>query len=161
MLANRQGLTVVSTRRSPAGAGRLLGMRVDHVIIDDGAVAPKLRGILPAATDPARELLGARKLRHTLRALKVQGVAWFTGMLSNSWCREVYRVGYLPCGVWVTAYSGEAADLPAVAVADYRAAAAADPGLIPLDRVFGVDRSAQVDDYLERVGATGQIVVLS
>lgn len=63
--------------------------------------------------------------------------------------------------MWVTAYSGEAADLAAVAVADYPAAAAADPGLIQLDRVFGVDRSAQVDDYLERVGATGQIVVLS
>jgi hypothetical protein len=135
-------------------------MRVDHVIIDDGAVAPKLPGMLSAA-DPARELLGARKLRHTLRALKVQGVAWFTGMLSNSWCRQVYRVGYLPCGAWVTAYSGEAADLPAVAVADYRAAATADPRLIPLDRVFGVDRSAEADDYLERVGATGQIVVLS
>ena len=63
--------------------------------------------------------------------------------------------------MWVTAYSGEAADLAAVAVADYPAAAAADPGLIQLDRVFGVDRSAQVDDYLERVGETGQIVVRS
>ena len=45
--------------------------------------------------------------------------------------------------MWVTAYSGEAADLAAVAVADYPAAAAADPGLIQQDRVFGVDRSAQ------------------
>ena len=61
----------------------------------------------------------------------------------------------------VTAYSGEAADLPAAAVTDNLAAAAADPELIPLDRVFEVDRSADADDYLERVGATGQIVVLS
>lgn len=161
VLAKRRGLTVVSTTRSATKAERLREIGVDHVIIDDGAVAPRLREILPGGVDVALELVGAPTLRDTLRTLKVHGVACFTGMLSNSWIVEdFYPIDYLPPGVRLTAYSGEAADLPSDVLEDYLAAAAHDHRLIPLDRVFALDQIAAAHEHMEQNRAAGKIVVL-
>jgi NADPH2:quinone reductase len=161
VLAKRLGLTVVSTTRSAAKADRLRQIGVDHVIIDDGEVAPKLRQIMPGGVDLALELVGAPTLRDTLRTVKVHGVACFTGMLSNSWVvQDFYPIDYLPSGVRLTAYSGEAADLPSEVLQDYLAAAAQDHRLIPLDRVFPLDQIGAAHDYMEQNRATGKIVVV-
>jgi NADPH:quinone reductase len=161
VLAKRQGLTVVSTTRSRAKAERLLEIGVDHVLIDDGEVEPKLRAILPSGVDVALELVGAPTLRDTLRTLKVHGVACFTGMLSNSWVvDDFYPIDYLPRGVRLTAYSGDAADLPSEVLDDFLAAAAQDHRLIPLDRVFPLDQIAAAHEYMEQNRATGKIVVV-
>lgn len=161
VLAKRNGLQVISTTRSPAKVARLKAIGVDHVILDDGEVAPKLRQVLPAGADVALELVGAPTLRDTLRTLKVHGVACFTGMLSNSWVVEdFYPIDYLPQGVRLTAYSGNAADLPTQVLDDYLAAAVLDPELIPLDRVFPLDQIGAAHDYMEHDLATGKIVVV-
>ena len=161
VLAKRMGLVVVSTTRSPAKVARLREVGVDHIIIDDGEVAPKLRQILPAGADVALELVGAPTLRDTLGALRVHGVACFTGMLSNSWVvKDFYPIDYLPQGVRLTAYSGNSADLPSRVLDDYLTAAALDPGLIPLDRVFPLDQIGAAHDYMEQNLATGKIVVV-
>jgi NADPH2:quinone reductase len=161
VLAKRMGLTVVSTTRSAAKVEKLREIGVDHVIVDDGVVAPKLLKICPAGADVALELVGAPTLHDTLRTLKVHGVACFTGMLSNSWVVEdFYPIDYLPQGVRLTAYSGNAADLPPQVLDDYLEAAALDPGLIPLDRVFPLDQIRAAHDYMERDLATGKIVVV-
>ena len=120
-----------------------------------------MRQIIPAGVDLALELVGAPTLRDTLRTLKVHGVACFTGMLSNSWVVEdFYPIDYLPQGVRLTAYSGDAADLPSGALEDYLAAAADDHRLIPLDRAFPLDQIAAAHDYMEQNRATGKIVVV-
>ncbi|WP_029137479.1 zinc-binding alcohol dehydrogenase family protein [Nakamurella lactea] len=161
VLAKRQGLTVISTTRSPAKADRLREIGVDHVLVDDGAVAPRLREILPAGADLALELVGAPTLSDTLRTLKVHGVACFTGMLSNSWIVEnFYPNAYLPSGVRLTSYSGGSADLPAEVLRDYLAAAELDRRLIPLDRVFALDQIAEAHEYMEQNRATGKLVVV-
>jgi NADPH2:quinone reductase len=161
VLAKRMGLVVVSTTRSPAKVARLREIGVDHIILDDGEVAPQLRRILPAGADVALELVGAPTLRDTLGTLKVHGVACFTGMLSNSWVVEdFYPIDYLPQGVRLTAYTGNSADLPPQVLDEYLAAAALDPGLIPLDRVFPLDQIGAAHDYMEQNLATGKIVVV-
>jgi NADPH:quinone reductase-like Zn-dependent oxidoreductase len=160
VLAKRRGLTVVSTTRNAAKADRLRDIGVDHVVIDDGVVAPKVRKILPDGADLALELVGAPTLRDTLRTLAPRGIACFTGMLSNAWVvDDFYPIDYLPNGVRLTAYSGEAADLPGALLQDYLAAAALDPRLIPLDRVFTLDQIADAHEYMEQNRATGKIVV--
>jgi hypothetical protein len=49
----------------------------------------------------------------TLRATRVYGTVCFTGMLSNEWTVRLLPIDYLPQGVRLTAYSGEAGNLPA------------------------------------------------
>jgi NADPH:quinone reductase len=161
VLAKRQGLTVVSTTRSSAKAERLHEIGVDHVIIDDGAVAPQVRQLVPGGVDLALELVGAPTLRDTLRTLRIHGVACFTGMLSNSWVVEdFYPIDYIPTGVRLTAYSGEATDLPGEVLQDYLDSAAQDHRLIPLDRVFSLDQIGAAHEYMEQDRATGKIVVI-
>ena len=161
ILAKQRGLTVLSTTRAPAKADRLRQIGVDHVVIDDGAVATTVREILPEGADLALELVGAPRLRDTLRSLKVHGVACFTGMLSNSWViEEFYPIDFIPQGVRLTAYSGDATNLTAQVLQDYLTAAAADRSLIPLDRVFPMEEIAAAHAYMEQDRAAGKIVLI-
>jgi NADPH:quinone reductase len=161
VLAKRRGLTVISTTRSPAKEGRLRSIGVDHVVVDDGAVAATVRSIVPEGVDAALELVGAPTLRDTLRTLRVHGIACVTGMLSNSWVvPNFYPIDFLPNGVRLTAYSGESGDLPADVLADYLEAAAEDHALIPLDRAFPLDQVAQAHDHMEQNRATGKLVLV-
>lgn len=161
ILAKKQGLTVLSTTRAPAKVERLRMIGVDHVLIDDGTVAPQVRTILPEGADLALELVGAPTLRDTLNALRVHGVACFTGMLSNSWVvDDFYPIDFIPAGVRLTAYSGDAADLPPQVLQDYLDAAAADRSLVPLDRVFPIEEIAEAHAHMEHDRATGKIVVI-
>ncbi|WP_242652924.1 zinc-binding alcohol dehydrogenase family protein [Intrasporangium flavum] len=161
ILAKQRGLTVISTTRTPAKAERLRQIGVDHVVIDHGTVAPAVREILPAGADLALELVGAPTLRDTLLSLRTHGVACFTGMLSNAWVIEsFYPIDFLPAGVRLTAYSGDASDLTSEVLQDYLDAAAADRGIIPLDRVFALEEIGAAHDHMEGNRATGKIVVV-
>lgn len=161
VLAKQRGLTVVSTTRSSAKSSRLREIGVDHVIIDDGRIAERVREILPPGVDLALELVGAPTLRDTLQSLKVHGVACFTGMLSNSWVIEgFYPIEYLPRGVRLTAYGGDATDLTAEVLADFLEAAGRDRSLIPLDRTFSLDEVSDAHAYMEDNRAVGKLVVV-
>jgi len=113
-LAKDLGAVVLATTRQPERAAALLAHGVDHVIIDDGQVARAARAIAPQGVDAAMELVGTPTLPDTLRAARVHGTVCFTGMLSNRWTvDEFYPIDYLPRGVRLTAYAGDAGDLPA------------------------------------------------
>jgi NADPH2:quinone reductase len=161
ILAKNRGLTVLSTTRSASKAERLREIGVDHVIVDDGEVAAKVRASFPNGVDLALELVGAPTLRDTLHALRVHGTACFTGMLSNSWIvPDFYPIDYLPRGVRLTAYSGDATDLPSEVLEAFLAAAAKDPRLIPLDRTFALTEIAAAHAHMEEGRASGKIVVI-
>ncbi len=73
-----------------------------------------MRDLTGGGVEGAVELVGAPTLRDTLRATRSGGTVCFTGMLSDEWILpDFYPMDWLPNGVRLTAYSGEAADLPA------------------------------------------------
>ena len=109
ILAKRLGARVFSTTRSANRSQALHDVGVDHVIVDDGHVAEKVRDILPEGVNGAIELVGAPTLRDTLRACRSGGTTCFTGMLSNQWIvPEFYPIDFIPTGVRLTAYGGDA-----------------------------------------------------
>lgn len=161
LFAKEHGLTVLSTTRQPERAAALTAIGVDHVIVDDGAVADKVRAILPAGVNLALELVGAPTLPDTLAATAVHGVVCFTGMLSNQWIvHDFYPIAYLPRGVRLTAYSGEAADLPAQVLQWFLDAVAAGRWKMPIYRTYTLDEIALAHADMEANRATGKIVVL-
>ncbi|MFD6161783.1 zinc-binding alcohol dehydrogenase family protein [Nocardia sp. NPDC060256] len=160
ILAKQRDMTVFATTRNPAKADALKQLGVDHVLIDTGTVADQVRRISPAGVDTALELVGTPTLPDTLRATRIQGVVCFTGMLSNEWIVEnFYPLGYLPQGVRLTAYGGDASDLPADVLQDFLDAAADGRITIPIDRVFTLDQIQEAHGYMESGGATGKLVV--
>ena len=162
VLAKARGLTVVSTTRRPDRAETLRAIGVDHPVIDDGEIAAAVRAIVPGGVDAALELVGTNTLPDTLRATRVHGVVCFTGMLSNQWTvPDFYPIGYLPNGVRLTAYGGEASDLPAGVLQSFLDDVAAGRLSVPIDRVYALDEIRAAHADMEAGRAAGKLVVLT
>lgn len=161
ILAGQRGMTVLSTTRNPRKAAALSAIGVDHVLVDDGDVARQVRAILPEGVDTALELVGTPTLPDTLRATRVHGVVCFSGMLSNAWTvPDFYPIGYLPRGVRLTAYAGEATDLPASVLQRYLDGVAAGQTILPVDRVYGFEQIAEAHTDMEQGATVGKLVVV-
>jgi NADPH2:quinone reductase len=160
VLAKQIGMTVLSTTRNHAKADALKKVGVDHVIIDAGSVAGEVRRVIPAGVDAALELIGTPTLPDTLRATRVHGVVCFTGMLSDEWTvKDFYPIEYIPRGVRLTAYGGEAADLPAPVLQGFINLVQAGRVNVPIGRVYGLDQIAEAHAAMEAGTMTGKLVV--
>ena len=99
VLARRLDMIVLSTTRNPGKIEALRRIGADHVLIDDGPIADRVRDILPGGVDTAIELIGTPTLPDTLAATRLHGVVCFTGMLSNVWTvSDFYPIDYIPPG---------------------------------------------------------------
>jgi NADPH:quinone reductase-like Zn-dependent oxidoreductase len=162
VLARRVDMIVLSTTRNPAKTEALRRIGADHVLIDDGKIADRVRDIAPEGVDTALELVGTPTLPDTLAATKVHGVVCFTGMLSNVWTvSDFYPIDYIPRGVRLTAYTGGASDLPARILQDFLDAVAAGEAVVPLHGVYHLDEIREAHAEMEAGSATGKLVVLT
>jgi len=160
VLAKQRGMTVLSTTRSPAKSAALTGVGADHVLIDDGHVARQVRQLLPDGADAALELIGTPTLPDTLRSVRVHGVVCFTGMLSNQWTvRDFYPIEYLPRGVRLAAYGGEAADLPPQLLQGFLDSVAAGAAVVPIGHVYHFDEIVEAHRAMEGNQVSGKLVV--
>ena len=113
-LARDTGATVLATTRQRHRLDEVAAHGVQHPILDDGTVAEQVGRIVPGGVHAALELVGTPTLPDTLAATRVHDTVCFAGMLANEWTvPDFYPIGYLPSGVRLTAYRGDAADLPA------------------------------------------------
>jgi NADPH2:quinone reductase len=160
-LGSMRGMTVFSTTRNPDSRELLESAGATHVIIDDGHVAATVREIEPRGVDGAVELVGVNVMRDTLRAVRTGGTVCFTGMLSDQWTiSEFYPMDWLPNGVRLTAYSGEASDLTQRELQGFLDAVEAGHARVPIGRTFALDEIVQAHTLMESGTAGGKIVVL-
>ncbi len=161
-LASLRGMTVLSTTRNSSSRKLLEEAGVDHALIDDGEVSAQVRRIVPKGVDGAVELVGVNVLRDTLRSVRTGGTVYFTGMLSDQWTiPEFYPMDWLPNGVRLTAYSGEATDLTQAELQGFLDAVAAGHARVPIGRVYRMDEIQQAHTDMERGVAGGKLVVLA
>jgi len=96
-----------------------------------------VRELYPAGVDAALDLVGTPTLPDTLRAVRVHGTACFGGSLSGQWTvRDFSPNEYLPKGVRLAGYFGDAADLPRETFQEFLDAVAAGQLTFPVDRVY-------------------------
>jgi NADPH2:quinone reductase len=160
VLAKRRGMTVLATTRNPEKAAALREIGVDHVVIDDGQVALRTREILPDGVEKALELVGTPTLPDTLRATQMHGVVCFTGMLSNEWTvHDFYPIEYLPRGVRLSAYGGDASDLPPAVLQQFLDDVAEGRAHVPLAHVYGLTEIVEAHAAMEGGSGAGKLVV--
>jgi NADPH2:quinone reductase len=160
VLARQRNMTVLATTRHPAKRAALADIGVDHVLIDDGHIARQVYAVLGHGADAALELVGTPTLPDTLRAVRVHGVVCFTGMLSNQWTvRDFYPIDYIPRGVRLTSYGGDAHDLPPDVLQALLDAAASGNAVIPIDHVYRFDEIVEAHTAMEAGTAAGKLVV--
>jgi NADPH:quinone reductase-like Zn-dependent oxidoreductase len=160
VLAKARGLTVLATTRRRDRLDVLRDVGADHALLDDGTVADQVRAIVPDGVDAALELVGTNTLRDTLRATRVHGTVCFTGMLSNQWTLpDFYPIDVIPNGVRLTAYGGEASDLPAEVLQSFLDDVAAGRLSVPIGRVYDLDEVATAHADLEQGTVAGKLVL--
>jgi NADPH:quinone reductase-like Zn-dependent oxidoreductase len=82
-------------------------------------------------------------------------------MLSNEWTvADFYPIDYIPSGVRLTAYGGDAADLPPDVLQSYLDAVAAGRLAVPIHRTYALDEIALAHAEMEHGRAIGKLVVL-
>ena len=162
VLAKQRGMTVLATTRNPAKSAALTAAGADYMLIDDGQVAGQVRQFFADGADAALELIGTPTLPDTLQSVRVHGVVCFTGMLSNQWTvRDFYPIDYLPRGVRLTAYGGEAADLPPDLLQGFLESVAARTAVVPIGRIYRFDQIVQAHADMEASRVSGKLVVLT
>ncbi|WP_427384180.1 zinc-binding alcohol dehydrogenase family protein [Janibacter sp. G56] len=160
-LGRMRGMTVIATTRNPDRAELLTAAGADHVVIDDGEVAARVRALVPGGVDGAVELVGVNVMRDTLRAVRTGGTVCFTGMLSDQWTiSDFYPMDWLPNGVRLTAYSGGANDLSAETLQDFLDAVGAGRARVPLGRTYRMDDIAAAHRDMEANAVGGKGVAL-
>jgi Zinc-binding dehydrogenase len=152
---------VLSTTRQAGRLARLKEHGVDHPLLDTGQIAPAVRELYPDGVDAALDLVGTPTLPDTLRAVRVHGTACFSGSLSNQWTvRDFAPNEYLPKGVRLAGYSGDAPDLPREALQEILDAISAGRLSFPVDRVYdGLEQVRQAHGDMEHDRAAGKLVV--
>lgn len=162
VLSKLRGLTVYATTRREQARAQLEQLGADQVLIDHGAIADQLRAIAPEGVDGAVELVGVNTLHDTLRAVRPGGTVCFTGMLSDQWTiSEFYPMDWLPNGVRLTAYSGEASDLTPDVLQEFLDAVAAGRATIPVGRVYQLRQIVEAHRDMEAGTVGGKGVVLT
>jgi NADPH:quinone reductase len=161
VLAKHRGITVLSTTRNPAKREKLKQAGVNHVLIDSGEIEDQVRQILPDGVSGAVELVGTPSLRDTLRATAKFGTVSFTGMLSDEWIvKDFYPMDFIPNGVRLTAYYGEASDLPADVLQAFLDSVSSGEVSVPLGKVYGFDEIVRAHRDMEEGAVTGKLVVV-
>ncbi|WP_372665591.1 zinc-binding alcohol dehydrogenase family protein [Amycolatopsis kentuckyensis] len=161
-LAKDLGATVFATTRQEGRLRTLRDHGVDHPLLDDGDIAAQVRKIAPEGVDAALELVGTPTLLDTLNATRVHGTVCFAGMLSNQWTiSNFYPIGYLPAGVRLTAYGGEADDLPASVLQRHLDRIADGTVTLGPAKVYSMTEIRQAHDDLEHNRTAGKLVVLT
>jgi NADPH:quinone reductase-like Zn-dependent oxidoreductase len=92
-----------------------------------------VRELVPDGVDATLELVGIPTLRDSLGAKRVHGVVCSAGYLSNEWILpDFYPAGFLPNGVRLSGYFGEACDLPPAVLQEFLDAVAAGDAAMPI-----------------------------
>ncbi len=158
-LGRARGMRVLATTRHAARASALRAVGVTDVLVDGGEIAGAVRELVPGGVDAAVELVGAATLRDTLRCTRKGGTVCFTGMLSGVWTvPEFYPIEFIPTGVRLTAYGGDASDLPSHVLEEVAAAVHAGTIDLPV-KVYAMDEIAQAHDDMEHDRVAARQVV--
>ena len=162
-MAKDMGLTVLATTRNPQKSEALLRNGVDHVILDDGQIAEKVRVLYAQGVERVLELVGTVTLLDSLQAAAPKGIVCQSGILGNAWTLQAFEpLAQIPSTVKLTAYSSETltavnATEPLQMIVDGVADGRFQPNI---DRIFQFDEIVAAHAYMESNQAKGKLVVV-
>lgn len=160
-LAKAAGLTVATTTRSMGKGALLRGLGADHVLVEDGALAARVREVFPGGADRVLELIGATTLRDSLQCAARGGIVCMTGILGGEWVlKDFAPMADIPTGVKLTSYAGTSEDMTAEQLGTYLKLVEGGKMQLALGPTFPFDRLVDAHRLMDASGANGKIVVV-
>jgi NADPH:quinone reductase len=165
-IAHDLGAHVIATTRNPAREPQLRELGAAEVLIDDGALAAKVRSMHPHGVDAVLELVGNSVLRDSLTAVRPTGGVCLVGFLGGlEPIIDFDPLMDLPSGVRLTTFASAfvlgdeyfpATDVPLQEIVDKagRGVFKAKPA-----RVFKFDQIIDAHRLMEAGRANGKLVV--
>jgi NADPH:quinone reductase-like Zn-dependent oxidoreductase len=161
-IAKDQGLTVFATTRQEGKRAALDAAGVDHVVIDDGSAAAKVREIAPDGVDGLLELVGPGALLDSLKAVRAGGRACISGFLEGDWNVEPARAEAERLGIPLARFGSGTINVDSYGEIFQEIVSRVEDGRYRsiLDRTFPLAEIAEAHRYMEANRATGKVVGL-
>jgi len=164
--AKAKGLKVVATTRDVANKERLTSIGADHVIIDDGNIAEKVRAIFPDGVDCALEIVGIATIKDTLNAIKPFGRLCVVGVLTGPPVFDNFNLmSDLPNTVQISFFSSGLFGAPQMPLSESPIQWIADqvenkkmPSLI--SKVYAFDQIREAHQTMEKNQILGKAVII-
>ena len=161
-IAKDQGLTVFATTRQERKRAPLEAAGVDHVVIDDGSVAAKVRELAPEGVNGLLELVGPGAVLDSLTAVAPGGRACISGFLEGDWNVEPARAEAERLGIPLARFGSGTIDVDSYGEIFQGIVSRVEDGRYRdiLDRTFPLAEIAEAHGYMEANRATGKVVGL-
>ncbi|MFC0518715.1 zinc-binding alcohol dehydrogenase family protein [Mucilaginibacter angelicae] len=161
-LTKNNGLTVIATTRNPEKKDLLLNNGADHVVIDDGYIAQKIKAIIPEGVNKVLELIGTSTLKDSLDCAAPGGIVCMTGILSEQWSfQEFTPMEYIPATVSLTIYNSGQIRVDQQSFQQFINEAEAGRVKLSIGRVFDLEDIVDAHSLMDNNAANGKIVVLT
>jgi NADPH:quinone reductase-like Zn-dependent oxidoreductase len=161
-LAKKSGLTVIATTRKPEKKELLIKNGADQVLIDDGEVAARIKGIYPEGVDKVLELVGTSTLKDSLHCTAPGGTVCMSGMLAEQWSvADFAPMEYIPATVHLTIYDSGQIRVDQQSFQQFIREVEAGLIKLTISRSFTLDEIAAAHHFMESNAAAGKIVVLT
>jgi NADPH:quinone reductase len=162
-IAKDRGLTVFATTRQERKRPTLEAAGADHVVIDDGEVAARVREIAPDGVDGLLELVGPITVRDSFKAVAPGGGACITGFLGLDWNLEPARAEAERLGIPLSRFGSGVINVDSYRKVFQDIVRRVEDGRYRdiLDRTFPLAEIADAHRYMEENRAAGKVVGLA
>ncbi|WP_026897157.1 zinc-binding alcohol dehydrogenase family protein [Daejeonella oryzae] len=161
-LAKRRGLTVITTSRKPEKRELLFSNGADHVLIDDGYLATKVKGIYPMGVDKVLELIGTSSLKDSLQCTAPGGSVCMTGMLAEQWSiADFSPMDFIPATVNLKVYDSGQIKVDHQNFQQFIRDVENGEIHLNISASYWLDGIAEAHRFMESNMAAGKIVVLT
>lgn len=160
-IAKGHGAEVVGTTRREGRDALLKESGCDHVVIDNGKVAEKVREIWPEGADKVLELVGTTTLLDSLAAVTRGGICCMTGMVGGAWSIKDFEVMSIPTAVCLTTYQGDEKDFANTPLEEMVKQIKEGKLKVQVGKTFKLDEIVEAHRTMEENRAGGKIVILN
>ena len=161
-IASGHGIETAATTRRQDKIDALTAAGVDHVLVDDGSLAPSLYAVWPEGPYYVLDLVGANTAVDSLRLVRRSGTVCVSGSLSGWLIPDFEPIAMIPSGTRLTAFHSDSLKGNAGRTVLQRIVHEIETGVYRpnLDRVFDLDDIVAAHDYMENNQARGKLVVV-